>query len=193
MLAVLIGGGLWLMFAPRDQRRRHWRPALLTATLFGIAAIRSIAGQVSQQTIGSHDSLTQRLEVETATRALWQSNFFTGVGLRYFDLPAFMGYQPPNNVFNEILAEAGLPGLIGFIVFLVSSLVALKRCSGPLALAGFTVVFARFAHGFVDIYWTAGTTTLVWLIGGMGLAATGMNSVNTSTRRPAVADAPTPA
>jgi hypothetical protein len=94
----------------------------------------------------------------------------TGVGLRFFETANYVGYQPPNDDVNEALAEGGAPALVGFLVFISGSIWALARGRGTLATAGLCVVVARFAHGLVDIYWVGGTTTLVWLIAGMGLA-----------------------
>lgn len=117
-------------------------------------------------------SINQRVVVERATRQLWEKHPLTGVGLRYFKTPRYarLGYQPPNNVLNEILAEAGVFGLLGFLVFVVGSLVSLGRVAGDLGAAGLSVVAGRFTHGLFDIYWTGGTTALPWVIAGMGFA-----------------------
>ena len=98
---------------------------------------------------------------------------FTGVGLRFFKTPQYSGFQPPNNIIDEVLAEAGLFGFAGFVIFVFGALKGLGRLQGELAVAGLCVVTARFVHGLFDIYWTGGTTTLAWIVAGMGLAATG--------------------
>lgn len=171
MLAVALGVMLWFARVDGERRRRHWKVFVVLGGIFAAIALSSVSTQLDQQDAGEQNSITQRLEVEAATQLLWQEKPLTGVGVRFFDLPEFVGYQPPNNVLNEILAEAGFPGLIGFLVFAAGSILALWRCQGDLAVAGLCVVAARFAHGLVDIYWTGGTTTLPWLIAGMGLAA----------------------
>jgi hypothetical protein len=58
------------------------------------------------------------------------------------------------------------------------------------------VVSGRFVHGLLDIYWVAGTTTLPWLIAGMGLAATVTRPVDDpsapAARHAAAATGPAP-
>jgi hypothetical protein len=176
MLAVALGTALWLVRVDRARRRRYWKPFLALGIAFGVIAGLSLSAQVDRQAEAPIDSITQRIDVETQTRVLWEEHPVAGVGIRFFALPEFAGYQPPNNVLNEILAEAGFPGLLGFLVFAAGSVLALWRCQGELAIAGTCVVAARFAHGLVDIYWIGGTTTLPWLIAGMGLAAAGASA-----------------
>ena len=148
-------------------------PGLRTVAIIGAIAIStftaiSVRHELTQRT---YTSLTQRARIEHATHRLWLEHPFTGVGLRFFKTPQYTGYSPPNNVFDEILAEAGVLGLAGFVVFVVGSLRGLGRLQGDLATAGLCVVSARFTHGLFDIYWTGGTTALVWIVAGMGLAA----------------------
>lgn len=171
MLAVTVGALIWICRVSPEQRRRYWKVILVFGIVFGIVAGFSLRSEVQSQATVQHNSITQRVEVETQTQALWEHNPVTGVGLRFFAITKFIGYQPPNNVLNEILAEAGFPGLVGFLIFVAGSIGGLWRCRGDLAVAGTCVVAARFAHGLVDIYWTGGTTTLPWLVAGMGVAA----------------------
>jgi O-antigen ligase len=141
---------------------------LLGAIALALIAVLSVKDQLQAQE--RHGSLNQRFEVERTTRQLWLDHPYTGVGLRFFKTPAYAGYQAPNNVVNEILAEAGILGLLGFLVFAVGALVGLSRIPGDLAAAALCVVAGRFVHGMFDIYWTGGTTALPWVIAGMGLA-----------------------
>lgn len=170
MLAVTVGALVWFCRVSREQRRRYWKAILVLGVVFGVFAGFSLRSEVASQATIQHNSITQRVEVESQTQALWEQHPVTGVGLRFFAITKFIGYQPPNNVLNEILAEAGFPGLVGFLIFVGGSVGGLWRCRGDLAVAGTCVVAARFAHGLVDIYWTGGTTTLPWLVAGMGVA-----------------------
>jgi O-antigen ligase len=189
MLALLLGTVVWLCRVDTERRQRYWKPFLGLGVLFAVVAGLSLSEQVDRQAPTSHDSLTQRIGGETRILALWQEHPVTGVGIRFFALPEFAGFQPPNNLINEILAEAGFPGLFGFLVFVVGSVWALWRCQGNLAIAGVCVVAARFAHGLVDIYWVGGTSTLPWLIAGMGLAAAGAAPLARPGRHRAVPEA----
>jgi hypothetical protein len=169
MVAAGVGLLIWF-FRDSGRATGGLRIAALAAAIgISIFASISVNRELNQ---GTYSSLTQRTQVEQVTRQLWREHPLTGVGLRFFDTPRYAGYQPPNNWIDEALAEAGALGLVGFGVFVLGSLVGLARLRGDLATAGLCVVAARFAHGLLDIYWTGGTTTLVWLVAGMGLAAT---------------------
>jgi hypothetical protein len=191
MIAFAAGVLIWSFRRPVQPGRVYRRRAVLL--LFAIAlvlvAALSVRQQLYAQTHGTPiNSLTQRSEVAKATRQLWMEHPYTGVGLRYFRTPAYAGYQAPNDVVNEALAEAGVLGLIGLAVFAIGSLVGLGRLQGDLATAALCVVAARFVHGLFDIYWTGGTTALPWIVAGMALASsTGRWETphSSSTRAPA--------
>jgi hypothetical protein len=53
-----------------------------------------------------------------------------------------------------------------------------------LAAAGFGAVAGLLAHGMVDIYWTAGTVTLPFILMGMGLAHEPANQINQAAGDP---------
>lgn len=172
MLAFAVGAGIWWFRQPSRASRPFRRAAVLLFAVALVAVVGSTVRDQLRKTDGrlATTSLTQRFDVERATRQLWIEHPYTGVGLRYFKTSTYAGYQAPNNVFNEILAEAGAPGLVGFVVFVVGSLVGLGRLRGDLATAALCVVAARFVHGLFDIYWTGGTTALPWMVAGMALA-----------------------
>jgi hypothetical protein len=168
MIAAGVGTLIWF-FRESGRASGGLRTAALAAAIgISIFTAISVNGELNQ---GTYSSLTQRTQVDQATRQLWKEHPLTGVGLRFFDTPRYVGYQPPNNFVDEALAEAGVFGLAGFVVFVLGSLVGLARLRGDLAAAGLCVVAARFSHGLFDIYWTGGTTTVVWIIAGMGLAS----------------------
>ena len=168
MVAAAVGTLIWF-FRDSGSATRGLRVAAIAAAIgIGIYAGISVHAELNQKT---YNSLTQRARIEHATHRLWIAHPLTGVGLRFFKTVKFAGYSPPNNVFDEILAEAGVIGLLGFVVFVVGALHGLGRLPGDLATAGLCVVAARFVHGLFDIYWTGGTTTIAWVVAGMGLAA----------------------
>ena len=97
-----------------------------------------------------------------------------GVGIYYYEDPAYqqmsIWVQPPTNAVVEALAEGGIVLAAGFIIFNVGAIGVLLRYRNPLAVAGLACVADRLAHGMVDIFWTAGNSSLPWLIVGMGMA-----------------------
>jgi O-antigen ligase len=170
MVALAVGTLVWFFRGTPGATPKLRAAALVAAVGIGAFAGTSVWGELHQAS-GLHNSLSVRSAVEKQTRQLWIHHPWTGVGLRFFKTPRYSGYQAPNNVFDEIAAEAGVLGLIGFVVFVVGSLIGLGRLRGDLATAGLCVVAARFTHGLFDIYWTGGTTTLTWIIAGVGLAS----------------------
>ena len=182
MLAVVVGSAVWVLRSEAGQRRRLLPVIAVIAVGLGTLAWNSVQEQLVSG--DQHSSLEQRFDVEAQTRALWEEEPLLGVGLRYYNTPQYEGYQPPNNVLNEALAESGVPGLLGLVVLVTGATVAAWRAQGALAVAATCVLLSRVAHGMVDIYWVAGTGTLPWLILGMGLA-----SGARTTRGAACADA----
>lgn len=183
MLAFAAGVLIWSLRRPTQLRgvRRRRAIVLLFAVALAFFAALSVREELKapETTI---NSVTQRIQIARTTRQLWIEHPYTGVGLRFFKTPAYAEYQPPNDVVNEALAEAGVLGLLGFVVFVIGSLVGLNRLQGDLATAALCVVAARFVHGLFDIYWTGGTTALPWIVAGMALAS--------STARPRSAPSP---
>jgi polysaccharide biosynthesis protein PslJ len=168
MVSFVVGILIWLF---RERRRASiWlRRAAIVVTL-GIAVFAGISLKNQFAAGDQFSSITYRVQIEHATHRLWEDHPYFGVGLRFFYLPQYAGYSPPNNVVDEVLAEGGVIALGGFVVFVFGALVSLGRLSGGLGAAALMVVSARFVHGLFDIYWGAGTTTLPWLIAGMGIA-----------------------
>lgn len=174
MLATVAAGLVWFLRAHPERRRRSAGLMILIGVGLSYFVYTSVQQQYARRAHGLRiDSLTQRQLVEAQTRALFVHHPVAGVGLRYYKTPAYINYQPPNNIVDEVLAEAGIPGLLGFVVLVGGAVVALRRAPGDLATAGLAVVVGRLVHGAVDIYWVAGTATLPWLIAGMGFGAVG--------------------
>nr|WP_269205205.1 O-antigen ligase family protein [Motilibacter aurantiacus] len=169
MLALAAGGLVWFVRTTPDKRRRTGAVVALGVIAFVVVAGMSLRSQIQDN--DQHNSIHHREEIRGAAISLWEADRMTGAGLRYWNIPPYVGtYTQPNDTPTEALAESGIPGLIGFVVFVVGALLALARARGDLALAALCVLSARFFHGLFDIYWVGGTTTLVWLIAGMGLA-----------------------
>jgi hypothetical protein len=174
MVALTVGVLIWFFKGSPGANRRLRAAAIVAAIGVSIFTAISVAGELDQGNSGRHTSLTVRSEVEKQTRELWIHHPWTGVGLRFFKTPRYAGYQAPNNVIDEVAAEAGVFGVFGFLIFVGGALIGLGRLQGDLATAGLCVVAARFTHGLFDIYWTGGTTALPWIIAGMGLASAGV-------------------
>jgi O-antigen ligase len=147
-----------------------------------------VHSQVSDTTATVNtNSVAVRNKTNAATLALWRTSPIVGVGIYYYNDPKYQEMNrflvaPPNDIY-EALAEGGVVLAVGFVVFQVGAVSVLFRRRNPLAVAGLAMVADRLMHGLVDIYWTAGNSSLPWIIAGMGLAqASAMRASWSGTR-----------
>ena len=171
IIGFVLAVTVWLLKPRTSHRRVNPVVAVLLVAGLGYLAVSSVQQQLSDQASGrvKFDSITQRRLVEGETRDLWRTSPLTGVGLRFFATPKFDIYQPPNNMFDEALAEAGIIGALGLAVFVVGGVVVTFRLKTPPGEAANMLVLAAFFHGQVDIFWLNGQA-LNWLIVGAGVA-----------------------
>jgi len=195
MLALVVGIFVWFFRTRSDYRKRSFLIAAVLAAGFLTYAGYLVSGQVANTVATQNtNSVAVRNKTEDATMALWRTSPVVGVGISYYTDPAYPEMNPwlvvPTNAVVESLAEGGVVLAAGFIIFNVGALSVLLRYRNPLAVAGLACVADRLAHGMVDIFWTAGISSLPWLIVGMGMAQAAVMG-RTATEEPE--DLPTPA
>lgn len=178
VIALTVAAVIWVVRSGGLRKRGGAAALGLVVALAGFAAYTLVHEFESSQSADVHNSYTERTRVEQETRDLWRTSPVYGVGLRFFNTPAYSTYEAPNNVFDEILAEAGDLGAVGMAIFIVGSIGALARGRGNLATAGLTLVTTAFLSGQFDIFWVNGQA-LPWMIAGAGAAA------DTRNREPA--------
>jgi hypothetical protein len=151
------------------------------AAALGVFAYVSIHSQLTQtkqeQQLGS---IGIRLNVEKETRHIWRTSPAVGAGLKYFNTGKFGEFaQPANNDVDNELAESGLVGLAGFVILqgTVATVALRRRRSNGLVAPAIGIVLGVLLHGMVDIYWSAGTVSLPFMILGIALAADESSSV----------------
>ena len=175
MGALVVGIFVWFFRTHSDYRKRSFMVAAVLAVGFLTYASILVSGEVSdQQATQNTNSVAVRNKTEDATIALWRTSPVAGVGIYYYNYPQYQEMNrflvAPTNVVVEALAEGGIILAAGFIIFNVGAISVLLRYRNPLAVAGLALVVDRLAHGMVDIFWTAGDSSLPWLIVGMGMA-----------------------
>lgn len=174
--ALAASAGLFLAFVLTARLHRPGVKLLAVALAAGLAVFvyTSVRAQLEHSAaVVSNSSIGVRFNVERATRVVWLTSPVYGVGLKYFNTHQYGPFaMAANNVVDNELAESGVIGLAGFAVLQGAVLSAgFRRArSEQLAAAGFGAVAGLLAHGMVDIYWTAGTVTLPFIIMGMALA-----------------------
>jgi hypothetical protein len=137
----------------------------------------------------SNSSAGVRVNVEKVTRDIWHTSPMVGVGLKYYNSGNFGRFAvAPTNVIDNELAESGVIGLIGFVVFQVGVFAAgISRRGTPLVAAAVGMVGAQLLHGMVDIYWSGGVVTLPFLVLGIALSGSPTAAFRTrSSPRPAI-------
>lgn len=172
-LAAVFGVLVGVMLNPQAHSVRVRVVSIAAGLALGAAAALSIRHQFTlDRSALDNSSIGVRFNVEHVTQRIWRSSPFVGVGLKYFFTGHFGPYAyPANNVIDNELAESGLIGLLGFAIFQIGVVVAgIKRRTTPLVAAAVGVVCGQLLHGMVDIYWSAGVSTLPYLILGMALA-----------------------
>lgn len=174
MLAVVVGVLLAMAMDIRGHTRRTRALTIFVALVLAGIAYISIRHQLGQTQLDQRNgSLGVRFNVEAVTHRIWRTSPTYGVGLKYFTTNNFGRFAfPANNAVDNELAESGVIGLIGFTIMQAAMFVtgAQRRRHDKLVAAATGSVFGLLLHGMVDIYWTAGTVTLPFVIFGMALA-----------------------
>lgn len=172
-LSVTLGGLIWV-FVARGHLMVSWGPrafGLLAAVAFGIFAAYSVQQQLVADNAMTN-SVGVRQKVEAYTFEIWQTSPVVGVGIRYFRSGEYAGVvSASNNAVNSELAESGLFGATGFVLFHSAAFVVLyRRRRTDLGVAALATVSGQLLHGMVDIYWSSGVSPLPWILAGMALA-----------------------
>ncbi|MFE6254099.1 O-antigen ligase family protein [Agromyces sp. NPDC057865] len=127
-----------------------------------------IADQVASQ--NEFNSVFQRLNWFREVFHYWRESPIFGHGLRYWYNDATVPFQPPQAEM-EVLASAGIIGLIGFIVMWIGVLVVLWRVDPRYGTIAVAVVLSRIVQGQFDLFWIAAQVSIPFVIAGICLGA----------------------
>ncbi len=116
------------------------------------------------------NSIFQRVKWIEETLSAWAGSPWVGHGLRYWYQPGELAFQPPNAEL-EVLASAGIVGLVFFLVLLVGALVVLWRVDPAYGTLAVAMILSRLAQSQFDLYWAAVQGSLPWLVAGICLGA----------------------
>ena len=114
------------------------------------------------------NSVFQRVEWAREVYALWKLSPVFGHGLRYWYTDTSAAFQPPQAEM-EVLASAGLVGLVGFAAMWIGIVLVLWHVDpkyGTLALA---VTLSRLVQGQFDLFWVAAQVSIPFVIAGICL------------------------
>ncbi len=130
--------------------------------------VSMVIEQIESQ--NQHNSVFQRLNWFREVYHYWRESPVFGHGLRYWYNDSSVPFQPPQAEV-EVLASAGVVGLIGFIVMWIGVIVVLWRVDARFGTLAVAVTFARIVQAQFDLFWTAATVSIPFVIAGICLGA----------------------
>jgi len=130
--------------------------------------IAMVVEQVESQ--NRHNSVFQRLEWFRDVYHYWRESPLFGHGLRYWYNPGELAFQPPQAEI-EVLASAGIVGLVGFVIMWIGVLVVLWKIDPRFGTLAFAVLFCRLVQGQFDLFWVAVQVSVPFVIAGICLGA----------------------
>ena len=117
-----------------------------------------------------HNSVFQRLDWFREVYHYWRESPVFGHGLRYWYNDQALPFQPPQAEM-EVLASAGIFGLIGFVVMWIGVLVVLWRVDPRFGTLAVAVVLCRIVQAQFDLFWAAAGVSIPFVIAGICLGA----------------------
>ncbi|MDQ0577132.1 O-antigen ligase family protein [Agromyces albus] len=130
--------------------------------------ISMVVDQIESQ--NRHNSVFQRVEWLREVYHFWRESPIFGHGLRYWYNPGELPYQPPQAEL-EVLASAGVVGLIGFLVMWIGVLVALWHVDPRFGTLAVAVLLSRFVQSQFDLFWVAVQVSVPFVVAGICLGA----------------------
>ena len=130
--------------------------------------VLTVIEQIDSQ--NQFNSYYQRVDWLREVYALWKISPVFGHGLRYWYGGIGANFQPPQAEV-EVVASAGVVGLIGFIVMWIGVLVVLWRVDPRFGTLAFAAVVSRIVAAQFDLFWVAAQVSIPFVIAGICLGA----------------------
>jgi hypothetical protein len=130
--------------------------------------VNMVIEQIESQ--NQHNSVFQRLNWFREVYHYWRESPVFGHGLRYWYNDSSVPFQPPQAEV-EVLASAGVVGLIGFLVMWLGIIVVLWRVDPRFGTLAVAVTFARIVQAQFDLFWAAAAVSIPFVIAGICLGA----------------------
>ncbi len=157
-----------VVIAARRGGPKHSRWPLLLVVPALWLIITTVSDQINSQ--NEHNSVLVRLGWFREVYALWKESPLFGHGLRYWYTKPESPFQPPQGEL-EVLASAGVIGLIGFTIMWIGILIVLWKIDPRYGTLAFAVVLSRIVQGQFDLFWVAGQVSVPFLIAGICVGA----------------------
>ena len=149
--------------------------------------ISMVVDQIESQ--NQHNSVFQRVEWLREVYHFWRESPIFGHGLRYWYNPGELPYQPPQAEL-EVLASAGVVGLLGFLVMWIGVFVVLWHVDPRFGTLAVAVLLSRFVQSQFDLFWVAVQVSVPFVVAGICLGAMDHERRTKAGRDELVTDAP---
>lgn len=152
------------------RRRTTGRSRLVLLLLIpaGWLVATMVSDQVASQ--NQFNSVFQRVDWFREVFRYWRESPVFGHGLRYWYVDPTVQYQPPQAEI-EVLASAGILGIIGFTVMWIGMLVVLWRVDPRFGTLAVAVTLSRIVQAQFDLFWVAAGVSIPFVIAGVCLGA----------------------
>jgi hypothetical protein len=144
----------------------RWMLVLLIPATWLI--ITTVSDQIQSQ--NKFNSVFQRLNWVREVYAYWKHSPVFGHGLRFWYVDPTVPYQPPQGEL-EVLASAGVVGLLAFIAMWVAMIVVLWRMDPLYGALALTAVVSRLVQGQFDLFWVSAQVSIPFVIAGICVGA----------------------
>ncbi|WOP17203.1 O-antigen ligase family protein [Raineyella sp. LH-20] len=151
-----------------DAHRRRSKLIIVLVIPALLVVATTVRDQIATGNI--HNSIFQRVSWFQDTLGYWSASPWFGHGLRYWYRPGEPGFQPPNAEL-ELLATAGIVGLIAFLILVLGTLGTLWRIDPAYGTLAVAVLLSRLAQSQLDLFWISVQTPLPFVIAGICLGA----------------------
>ena len=167
IIALAVAVSVLVMRRTTTHRRSK---GILLAIIPALAGV-SVMVQDQVKSGNEFNSFFQRVTWFEDSMAIWQTDPWFGVGLRWWYTDRFPeAFQPPNALMDTATA-AGVVGLAAFVVLLVGTWLVARRIDPAYGLLAELVLLARIVQSEFDLFWVSVQVSLPFLILGLCLGA----------------------
>lgn len=155
-------------------RGEHRRSRLVLVLVVPAVVLVTKLVQDQVESGNQFNSVFQRLTWFEDSFAVWSTDPWFGVGLRWWYTDRFpVNFQPPNAEV-EVLTSAGVLGLAAFLALMVGAVIVLARLDPVYGTLALTVLVNRLVQAQFDLYWSAVQASLPFVVVGIALGAHGL-------------------
>lgn len=176
---AIIGLGVALVVLALRRNQGERRSQLI---LLAIVPAMFLVGTLVKDQVQSgnqFNSVFQRITWFQETIDAWLRAPWFGYGLRFWYNPTSpISFQPPNAVI-EMLASAGVVGLVAFFILTIGALLILWRVDPAYGTLGAVVLLSRLVQSQLDLFWVGVQGSIPWVVIGICLGARTLASNDT--------------